>query len=130
MGVSGDSHTYEPVPSDARLVSGADVVFTNGLGLERWPDALVASTATHAEVVTVGEAGAAGEGDAVDPHRWMDPTLATSYVAAIRDGLAAADPRGATATGAGPRPTPHSSKTSTPGSVDVSWRCRRTAGSW
>lgn len=33
-----DLHTFEPVPSDVRLLSRADVIFEFGLGLELWLD--------------------------------------------------------------------------------------------
>ncbi len=29
-----DSHTFEPVPSDAKILAEADVIIVNGLGLE------------------------------------------------------------------------------------------------
>lgn len=99
--IGGDPHVYEPVPSDARLVADADIVFTNGLGLERWIDKLIESAGVDRPVVTltdgltplVEESGVyAGD---PDPHMWMDPMLAARYVEAARDALTELDPEGA-----------------------------------
>ncbi|MDP8939583.1 MAG: metal ABC transporter substrate-binding protein [Actinomycetota bacterium] len=38
-----DVHTFQPSPSDAQKISGSEVVFQNGLGLEAWMDDLVES---------------------------------------------------------------------------------------
>ena len=39
----GDPHTFQPSPSDAQKISGSEVVFQNGLGLEGWMDDLLES---------------------------------------------------------------------------------------
>lgn len=54
-------HTFQPSPSDAQKVSGAEVVFENGLGLEQWLDDLVEN---------------AGNGDAtvVELSQGLEPT--------------------------------------------------------
>ena len=36
VGPDGDPHTFEPSPKDSALLSKADVVVVNGLGLEGW----------------------------------------------------------------------------------------------
>lgn len=97
--LGGDPHTYEATPSDARLVSDADVVFRNGLGLERWLDQLVDATAGGV-VVTVTEGLDPAwdeEAGAVDPHLWMDPLMVVRYVEVIRAALTDLDPGGARA---------------------------------
>ena len=38
-----DVHTFQPSPSDAQKISGSEVVFQNGLGLEDWMGDLVDS---------------------------------------------------------------------------------------
>lgn len=38
-----DAHTYQPSPGDAQLIADADVIFSNGLGLEEFLDDLVES---------------------------------------------------------------------------------------
>lgn len=100
VGLDGDPHTYEPTPSDARKVGDADIVFRNGLGLERWLDKLIETSAEDRPVVTVTDGLPAvvdAATDDLDPHLWMDPTLAAGYVEAIRDALVAWDPDGAAA---------------------------------
>lgn len=91
--VGGDPHTYEPRPSDARLLAGADLILTNGLGLTPTLDPLVDAAGRKVPVVVlsdgltpiVQEAGTyAGD---PDPHLWMDPTLVRHYVANLTDGL-------------------------------------------
>jgi ABC-type metal ion transport system, periplasmic component/surface adhesin len=41
VGPDGDPHTFEPSPKESALLSKADVVVVNGLGLEGWIDRLV-----------------------------------------------------------------------------------------
>ncbi|HEX2053714.1 MAG TPA: metal ABC transporter substrate-binding protein [Actinomycetota bacterium] len=91
--IGGDPHVYEAKPSDARLVSEADIVFRNGAGLERWLDELIETGTEDQPVITVTEGiqpmiQTAGQyqGDP-DPHMWMDPELAKAYVDNIAQGL-------------------------------------------
>lgn len=52
VGPDGDAHVYQPTPADARAVSGADILFVNGLAFEGWIDRLVeASDFDGAQVV-------------------------------------------------------------------------------
>lgn len=97
--LAADPHTYEATPADARLVSDADVVFRNGLGLERWLDQLVDATAGGLVVTVTDGLDAVRDGEAgdVDPHLWMDPMLVIGYVEVIRDTLTGLDPDGAQA---------------------------------
>ena len=44
VGPDRDAHSFEPAPSDARALSGADAVVINGLGFEGWLDRLVRSS--------------------------------------------------------------------------------------
>ncbi len=92
-------HGYEPTPDDLRRAAGADLVVANGLGLESWLHDLVDPLGVP--VVAVGEAvdplpvrGSDGETAelAHNPHVWMSPHTGRSYVAAVADALAAADP--------------------------------------
>lgn len=91
--VGGDPHTYEPVPSDARKLARAAMVFRNGLGLERWLDKLIGDARADRPVVTLTEGFASLRvtegvyaGDP-DPHAWMDPQLARRYVDAVEHAL-------------------------------------------
>jgi len=78
-------------------VSGARLVFVNGLGFEGWLDRLVAAADAKARVV-VASAGIEPRrlDGGFDPHAWQDVANARRYVENIRDALKAADPGRAT----------------------------------
>ena len=44
VGPDGDSHEFNPTPSDAKKLAGADVFFVNGLGFEGWMERLESSS--------------------------------------------------------------------------------------
>lgn len=97
--VGGDPHTYEPVPSDARRLARAAMVFRNGLGLERWLDKLIGAARPDRPVVSLTDGFAslrvtegAYAGDP-DPHAWMDPHIAVRYVDAVERSLRARYPQ-------------------------------------
>ena len=100
VGADVDAHTYQPKPTDARALAGAQALVSNGLGFEGWIDrlakaapfrgqAIVASTG----VATLQAAPTPGHGHAHGPdsHCWQDVSRARQYVANIADGLAMAD---------------------------------------
>ena len=109
VGPGGDSHTFEPAPSDNVSLAEAEVVFQNGLGFEPWLDDLYRSSGSEAERVVVtdgiepltlaGEEHGNEEGEhhhgELDPHAWHDPTNAGAMVGSIRDALMEADPENA-----------------------------------
>jgi len=82
---------YEPRPDDAKRVSSAKLVITNGLDLDKWVEPLLrnATSGTPVVVVTAGLPDIDG-----NPHMWFDPALARGYVTRIRDALIALDPSG------------------------------------
>ena len=82
---------YEPRPDDAKRMSEAKLVITNGLDLDKWVDPLLrnAKSGTPVVVVTDGLPGIDG-----NPHVWFDLALARQYVEKIRDALVALDPPG------------------------------------
>jgi ABC-type Zn uptake system ZnuABC Zn-binding protein ZnuA len=99
-----DSHTFEPRPSDAELLSRADVLYVNGLQLEEPTRELAAeSLKAGAAIVELG-ARAIPEsryvydfsfprsGGKPNPHLWTDPGYALRYAQIIRDDLSARDP--------------------------------------
>lgn len=97
--VGSDPHTYEPVPSDARKLARASIIFRNGLGLERWIDKLIGDARMGRPVVTLTDGFAslrvtegAYAGDP-DPHAWMDPQIARHYVDAVERSLRVHYPR-------------------------------------
>ncbi|ADH99929.1 metal ABC transporter solute-binding protein, Zn/Mn family [Salisediminibacterium selenitireducens] len=83
--IGEEPHEYEPVPSDFRNVTDADVFYTNGMGLEEWIERLVENTG-NTEIVSlsdgVTEIPLDGE-DGVDPHAWLSPKNAEVYIANI-----------------------------------------------
>lgn len=84
-------HGYEPTPSDLVAVSSADLVINNGLGLERWFESFMSGTdAPRVELgagirpIDIAEGEYKGR---PNPHAWMSPVAAETYVAAIQVAL-------------------------------------------
>ncbi len=94
-----NSHTFEPAPSVAALLSDADVVFINGLKLEDPTLAMAeANMADGAELVELGTVALPEEDYIFDfsfpeedgkpnPHLWTDPTYAIVYADIVREVL-------------------------------------------
>jgi manganese transport system substrate-binding protein len=92
-------HGYEPTPSDIARAEGADLIFDNGLGLERWFEQFIAGS--DAERVTLSDGiepiAIAGESEYAgkpNPHAWMSVAAADVYVDNVRDALIELDPAG------------------------------------
>lgn len=99
MGSGVDPHLYKPTRSDIALLSGADLVFYNGLLLEgKMTDALIRVAVAGKKVYAISEAldpklllePAEFQGH-YDPHIWMDPRAWSKIVPAIRDRLSEFD---------------------------------------
>jgi ABC-type Zn uptake system ZnuABC Zn-binding protein ZnuA len=92
--VGGDPHTYQPAPSDAALITEADVVLDNGLGLSPWFEPLAVNVTGRLVVLTDEIADDAVQSyGRVDPHMWMVPDYVDrGYVAAIERAFSDADP--------------------------------------
>jgi manganese/iron transport system substrate-binding protein len=98
-----DSHTFEPAPSDARILAQADVIFVNGLKLEEPTVKLAeANKKAGAEIVQLGEQTITPdqyiydfsfpkENGSPNPHLWMNPTNALRYAEIARDTLVKRD---------------------------------------
>jgi ABC-type Zn uptake system ZnuABC Zn-binding protein ZnuA len=82
---------YEPRPDDAKRMSEAKLVITNGLDLDKWVDPLLRNAKSGTPVVTVTDGLPDIDGN---PHMWFDPALARQYVDKMRDALIALDPPG------------------------------------
>ena len=93
-----DSHTFEPAPSDAKLLNQADIIIFNGLGLET-------STVKLADKVKKKSTAIVSLGDAaiprservfefghINPHAWPNIALAMRYAEGARDALIKLDP--------------------------------------
>jgi zinc/manganese transport system substrate-binding protein len=94
---------FEPTPSDAKTLAGAQILFMNGLGFEGWMERLekssgfkgkvvVASEGVKPRTMTEEEDGKAEE--ITDPHAWQSLANGKLYIANIRNGLIAVDPDG------------------------------------
>lgn len=104
-----NSHTFEPAPRVAELVSTADVIFVNGLKLEEPTENLAEQNKkSGAEIVELGTTVLPRAGYIYDfsfpkkdgkpnPHLWTDPAYAIKYAQVIRDTLSKRDPANASA---------------------------------
>ena len=94
-----DVHHFEPTAGDLRRVADADLVVSNGLGLDAWLLRFLDGTdAPHVEASTGVETVAIRSGNhtgRANPHAWMSPTEGQRYVHTIADALADLDPGGA-----------------------------------
>ena len=94
-----DSHTFEPAPSDAVKLAGADLIFVNGLALEGTTIELAqANLKPGAMIVELGDLTITREQWVFDfsfpeeqgdpnPHVWMNPLYAVRYAELVRDAL-------------------------------------------
>ena len=95
-----DPHTFQPTPDSMKLLTQARVIFFNGAGLEAWwtktlrnvktPGIPVIELAQGLATLTLPGEGH-GQAAAPDPHLWLDPILAKTYVERIRDAPTAVD---------------------------------------
>jgi ABC-type Zn uptake system ZnuABC Zn-binding protein ZnuA len=99
-----NSHTFEPVPSDADAMADANVVFVNGLHLEEPTMALAeANVGDGVQIVPLGELTISPDEYIFDfsfpreqgdpnPHLWTNPPFAKRYAEIIKDTLSELDP--------------------------------------
>jgi ABC-type Zn uptake system ZnuABC Zn-binding protein ZnuA len=102
-----NSHTFEPEPQVAKLLSDADLILVNGLKLEdptlelaeanKKPDAQIVELGTTVlpESDYIFDFSFPKEEGKPNPHLWTDPTYAIKYAALIRDVLSERDPQNA-----------------------------------
>ena len=103
-----NSHTFEPAPQVAELLSDADLVLVNGLKLEDPTIDLAQNNKKDGtKIVEIGTI-VLPESDYIydfsfpeeegkpNPHLWTDPGYAVEYAAVIRDQLSELDPQNAT----------------------------------
>ena len=91
-----DPHSYSPTPQDLVKISDAEVIFSNGLGLEALLDPLFESAGIADRVVPVSDGittiqidnGKGGQ----DPHTWTDPNNVLLWVDNIEKTLIELDP--------------------------------------
>ncbi|MCC6209068.1 MAG: zinc ABC transporter substrate-binding protein [Gammaproteobacteria bacterium] len=100
-----DSHTFEPAPSDAKLLIGADIIIVNGLSLEL-PTVKLAEKVKRPQIkiVSLGERTISPNDWKFDfsfpkekghpnPHLWPNIALAMRYAEIARDELSNLDPQ-------------------------------------
>jgi ABC-type Zn uptake system ZnuABC Zn-binding protein ZnuA len=99
-----NSHTFEPRPSVAELLSTVDVVYLNGLVLEEpTKDLAEANLKDGAEIIELGTLALPEEDYLYDfsfpeeegkpnPHLWTDPPYALRYAEVVAGDLAERDP--------------------------------------
>ncbi|MDE2961802.1 MAG: metal ABC transporter substrate-binding protein [Chloroflexota bacterium] len=102
-----NSHTFEPAPAVAVALSGADLIFLNGLFLEEPTlEMAKANLKPGAAIVSLGEQTITRDQWQFDfsfpeedghpnPHLWPDPLLTLRYAEIVRDNLVARDPTNA-----------------------------------
>jgi len=102
-----NSHTFEPAPSDAKVLAEADIVFVNGLHLEEPTLKLAeANKKASAEIVLLGEQTITPdqyvydfsfpkEAGSPNPHLWPNPWHALRYAEIAQEVLTRRDPANA-----------------------------------
>jgi ABC-type Zn uptake system ZnuABC Zn-binding protein ZnuA len=99
-----NSHTFDPAPSLARLLSEADLIVLNGLFLEE-PSLKMAEANKRegAVILSLGDEAVARDewvfdfsfpesGGRPNPHLWTSPVLALKYAELVREQLVLLDP--------------------------------------
>jgi zinc/manganese transport system substrate-binding protein len=100
-----DSHTFEPVPTDAKILGAADLIIVNGLDLEL-PTVKLAEKIKKANtpIIRLGNRALQKQDWQYDfsfprenghpnPHLWPNIALAKRYAEIARDSLIALDPK-------------------------------------
>ncbi|MBX2864106.1 MAG: metal ABC transporter substrate-binding protein [Leptolyngbyaceae cyanobacterium MAG.088] len=98
--IGAEIHGYEPTPSDLVKAQDADLIFYNGMNLERWFEQFLGNVQDVPSVIlTEGiEPIPIAAGPYVDkpnPHAWMSPQNALVYVENIRKAFVELDPANA-----------------------------------
>ena len=92
-----DPHEYEPTADDVKAFANAQVIFKNGIGLERWLVKTIQNSGTKATTVDTSKGvkirqGKDEHGNAEDdPHIWHSPANVIIMLDNIRDGLSQID---------------------------------------
>jgi zinc transport system substrate-binding protein len=90
-----EPHDWEPGPQDIIKIESAQIFVYNGAGLEPYVDKIITKTESQKLIVVDSSEGIEliREGDATDPHIWLDPILAKHQVDAIEKAFIKADPQ-------------------------------------
>ncbi|MDX2356750.1 metal ABC transporter substrate-binding protein [Dietzia sp. PP-33] len=94
-----DVHQYEPTVDDLKRVEGADLIVSNGLGMDDWLLRFIDGTDAHHVVTSAGidplPVRSGNYTGRPNPHAWMSPDEGVRYIGAIADALVRVDPDGA-----------------------------------
>jgi ABC-type Zn uptake system ZnuABC Zn-binding protein ZnuA len=100
-----NSHTFEPAPSDSRLLSDADLIIFNGLDLETPTLNLARANLKQGATIYILGENTLKEGEYIfdfsfpkaqghpNPHLWLNPEYAMHYATLVRDELVRLDPK-------------------------------------
>jgi zinc transport system substrate-binding protein len=94
---SVEPHDYQLSPADLRRLQSADLVVANGLGFEPWLEKALPPVNQKKKIVFLaqdfgpGVLITGGDGD-INPHVWLDPSLAMRGVTNILGTLQSMDP--------------------------------------
>ena len=106
-----DAHTYQPTPKDIARITDSDLFIINGFGMETWLETSISITDQSLNILeashgltprTLQTVHSDGDNDEdgfghdheIDPHYWLDPINAVTYVDNITNALIAIDPEG------------------------------------
>ncbi len=103
-----NSHTFEPAPSDARTMAGADIFIMNGAELEGTSEEIARENLSDAsKIYKLADNTLSGDDEATgflydfsfpraegkpNPHLWMNPQYAADYAALVAEWLGEHDP--------------------------------------
>ncbi|MCO7128289.1 metal ABC transporter substrate-binding protein [Sporolactobacillus shoreicorticis] len=103
--IGTDPHEYEPLPTDAKSVSKADLIFYNGLNLEvgnGWFKKMIDSAGRSGDYnknifavskgVTPIHLKSEGQENQLDPHAWLDIQNGIKYIRNMEKQMAKKDP--------------------------------------
>ena len=100
-----NSHTFEPIPSDSKLLAAADLIVLNGLDLETPTLKLAqANLKKGASIFSLGDKtiqqsayiydfSFPKDGGRPNPHLWLNPEYVMRFAALVRDQLIRIDPK-------------------------------------
>ena len=95
--VGAEIHDYQPTPRDIVRAQKADLVIWNGMNLERWFERFFQNVRDVPSIVVTDGIEPLGIGEGPyrgkpNPHAWMSPRNALTYVENIRKALVKHDP--------------------------------------
>jgi zinc/manganese transport system substrate-binding protein/manganese/iron transport system substrate-binding protein len=93
------AHDYEPTSDDSKALAAAQIIFTNGVGLEEWLDKTIKNSGTKAIQVVTSDGikprpGSNAEEKSGDPHIWFSTENAKKMLDNISTGLTKIDGAG------------------------------------